>query len=58
MKKVAQNVAQTIFVNVKAQLFLCEKVAPKFGLHTTVIFKRLPKANNGSIEKISPIWSP
>jgi hypothetical protein len=39
------------FVNINAQLFLCEKVAQKFGLHTSVIFKRLPKANNGSIGK-------
>jgi hypothetical protein len=50
IKKIAQNVAQSIFVSKLVNKIYCGKKLPKIG-HSVVIKKTLPKANRPIAEQ-------
>jgi hypothetical protein len=52
-KKVAQNIAQSIFPAINTQLLLWKK-SSQIMCATSVIFTKLPKVNNHPLGKFSP----
>jgi hypothetical protein len=52
--KIAQNVAQRLFVKISTLLFSGENSYQKIGRHTKTVFNKMPKVNNHPTGKNSP----
>jgi hypothetical protein len=53
-EKVAQNKAQPYFTKLIYNVYLRNKGVQNFGLHTSVIFTKLPTINNQLLSKKTP----